>query len=274
MWLRDYHVDGLRLDAVHAIVDTSAVHLLEQLAAEVAGARAPARPAARGDRRERPQRPAPGPPGGDGRLRPRRAVERRLPPRAARALTGERTATTRTSAPLADLADALERAYVYDGRYSAHRDRRHGRPADRRARRTASSATSRTTTRSATGPWASAPAHLVSLGQLEDRRRAGAAVAVRADAVPGRGVGRVHAVPVLHRPQDPELGRAVTEGPPREFAAFGWDPRTCPTRRTRRPSSARSSTGPSCDKEPHAEMLDLAPPAARPPPAPPRPLRR
>lgn len=34
-WVRDYHVDGLRLDAVHAIVDTSAVHILEQLAGEV-----------------------------------------------------------------------------------------------------------------------------------------------------------------------------------------------------------------------------------------------
>jgi hypothetical protein len=31
-WLRDYHVDGLRLDAVHAIIDTSATHLLEQMA--------------------------------------------------------------------------------------------------------------------------------------------------------------------------------------------------------------------------------------------------
>ena len=45
MWLRDYHVDGLRLDAVHAIVDTSAVHVLEQLAAEVDDLAAAARPA-------------------------------------------------------------------------------------------------------------------------------------------------------------------------------------------------------------------------------------
>ncbi|PSL52871.1 maltooligosyl trehalose hydrolase [Saccharothrix carnea] len=34
-WLRDFHVDGLRLDAVHALVDRSALHVLEQLAVEV-----------------------------------------------------------------------------------------------------------------------------------------------------------------------------------------------------------------------------------------------
>jgi maltooligosyltrehalose trehalohydrolase len=34
-WLRDYHADGLRLDAVHAMVDDSALHILEQLAEEV-----------------------------------------------------------------------------------------------------------------------------------------------------------------------------------------------------------------------------------------------
>ncbi|MCE6995970.1 malto-oligosyltrehalose trehalohydrolase [Saccharothrix sp. S26] len=34
-WLRDFHVDGLRLDAVHALVDRSALHVLEQLSVEV-----------------------------------------------------------------------------------------------------------------------------------------------------------------------------------------------------------------------------------------------
>ena len=36
MWLRDFHVDALRLDAVHALHDTRAVHVLEQLAIETA----------------------------------------------------------------------------------------------------------------------------------------------------------------------------------------------------------------------------------------------
>ena len=35
MWLRDYHCDGLRLDAVHAIADQSATHILEALTIEV-----------------------------------------------------------------------------------------------------------------------------------------------------------------------------------------------------------------------------------------------
>lgn len=35
MWTRDYHIDGLRLDAVHAIFDDSPRHILEQIATEV-----------------------------------------------------------------------------------------------------------------------------------------------------------------------------------------------------------------------------------------------
>ncbi len=35
MWLRDFHCDGLRLDAVHEFIDRSAVNFMEQLSAEV-----------------------------------------------------------------------------------------------------------------------------------------------------------------------------------------------------------------------------------------------
>ena len=35
MWMKDYHMDALRLDAVHAIIDTSSVHFLEELSQEV-----------------------------------------------------------------------------------------------------------------------------------------------------------------------------------------------------------------------------------------------
>jgi len=34
-WIRDFHLDGLRLDAIHAIFDSSATHLLEQIAERV-----------------------------------------------------------------------------------------------------------------------------------------------------------------------------------------------------------------------------------------------
>lgn len=35
MWLRDFHVDALRLDAVHALIDDRAMHVLEEMAATV-----------------------------------------------------------------------------------------------------------------------------------------------------------------------------------------------------------------------------------------------
>src|SRR5207244_1522629 len=38
-WVRDYHVDGLRLDATHAVFDDSAVHVLAELAARVRATR-------------------------------------------------------------------------------------------------------------------------------------------------------------------------------------------------------------------------------------------
>ena len=82
MWLDDYHVDGLRLDAVHALDDESELHLLAGDGDRGGGAVRPPAAAADPDRRVGPQRPAAGHPARGGRLRPARAVERRLPPRA------------------------------------------------------------------------------------------------------------------------------------------------------------------------------------------------
>ena len=80
-WVRDFHLDGLRLDAIHAIVDSSPEHLVAEIARRVHAAR----PRRARDRRVRPQRPA-----GHARARARRPRLRRrlggrLPPRAANA---------------------------------------------------------------------------------------------------------------------------------------------------------------------------------------------
>ena len=94
--------------------------------------RAPTTPRPRApDRRERPQRPAHGRPAGAGGLGLRRPVGRRLPPRPARA--ADRRARRllrrlRRASPTSPRPRA--RPFVYDGRYSEHRRRRHGAPAD------------------------------------------------------------------------------------------------------------------------------------------------
>ena len=52
MWLREYGCDGLRLDAVHAIIDTSPMHILEAITRRVQRAVGRVGPRALGSRRE------------------------------------------------------------------------------------------------------------------------------------------------------------------------------------------------------------------------------
>jgi malto-oligosyltrehalose trehalohydrolase len=130
-WLRDYHVDGLRLDAVHALEDHRAVHFLEELATEVdALAAATGRSivliaeSELNDPRLITARQA----GGYGLAGQwnddfHHAVHA--------AVTGERQGYYADFGSLAALAKTLTSAYFHDGGWSSFRGRTHGRPVDR-----------------------------------------------------------------------------------------------------------------------------------------------
>ena len=223
MWFRDYHLDGLRIDAVHAIVDASAVHLLEQLAAEVEVLE-----------------------GELGRPLALIAESDLNDPRVVRAravggygltahwnedfhhalhalLTGERDGYYQDYGRLADLAKVLTQGYAYDGTYSTHRRRRHGRPAtglsgrqlvgclqnhDQIGNRALGERTSQ----------------LLSPGLL----RIGAALVLTGPFVPMLFQGEEWgaSTPFLYFTDhaDPDLAQAVRRGRSEEFAAFGWSP--------------------------------------------------
>jgi maltooligosyltrehalose trehalohydrolase len=128
-WVRDFHVDGLRLDAVHAIVDTSAVHLLEELTtavhreAEAFGRRAHVIAESELADPRVVRVPEVGGYGLDGQWLD--DVHHALHV----AQTGERTGYYEDYVGLEDLARSLRDRFAYAGRYSPHRQRTVGRPA-------------------------------------------------------------------------------------------------------------------------------------------------
>jgi maltooligosyltrehalose trehalohydrolase len=130
-WIRDYHVDGLRLDAVHAFLDTRATHLLEELAAEVHTTAAQLGRSvfvvAESDLND-PRIVLPREAGGyglDGQWCDdvHHAIHA--------ALTGERQGYYVDFGSLETLAKAMTNGFVHDGTYSSFRGRHHGRPVDR-----------------------------------------------------------------------------------------------------------------------------------------------
>ncbi len=228
MWLRDFHIDGLRIDAVHAFVDRSAIHFLEQLATEVDTLEASlARPLvliAESDLND-PRFVTPLEAGGIGMDAQwsddfHHALFTVLCP-------AERQGYYADFGSLTQLAKALEHAFVYDGIYSNYRKRNHGkRPLGLSQHR--------------------------FFGYIQDHDQVGnRAVGDRLTHVAGIERAKIAAALVLTAPfvpmlfegeewaasspfqyfadhSDGELARAVSAGRKKEFAAFGWDPASIP----------------------------------------------
>ncbi|MGW7465904.1 malto-oligosyltrehalose trehalohydrolase [Streptomyces xantholiticus] len=257
-WLRDYRLDGLRLDAVHALVDNRALTFLEELSAAVdALAGDLGRPLfliAESDRCD----PRTTTPRGEGGLGLHAQWNDDFHHALHTALTGESQGyyADFARAPMAALAKTLTHVFFHDGTYSAFRGRTHGRPLD----------------------VTSTPAHRF-LGYAQTHDQIGnRALGDRLSATLSPGLLACAAVLVLTGPYtpmlfmgeewgaatpwqyftdhtDPELAEAVRAGRRREFAAHGWsedqvpDPQDPATRE--RSCLDRSEQ----EREPHAGLL-------------------
>ncbi len=130
MWFEDYHVDGLRLDAVHALVDTSPVHLLEELGTEtqVLAARLgrPLTLIAESDLNDT-RIVTPREDGGYG-LDAQWSDDFHHAVHVA--LTGETSGYYADFEPLSALVKVCERGFFHDGTWSSFRGSEHGRPID------------------------------------------------------------------------------------------------------------------------------------------------
>jgi maltooligosyltrehalose trehalohydrolase len=223
MWLKDYHVDGLRLDATHEYIDRSAVHFMEQLSAEVEqlGATIGRRFVliAESDLND-PKF-----------VRPREAHGYGMDAQWSDDFHHS-LFTLLWCDPgrgyyddfgtMDDLAKSLKRVFVYDGVYSGYRNHRHGRPVD------------------------GLSAHHF-LGYIQNHDQVGnRAVGERLEHLVGMDAAKVALGIVLTAPfvpmlfmgeefaastpflyfadhEEDEIRRLVSEGRKRDFAAFGWD---------------------------------------------------
>ncbi len=115
-WVRDFHVDGLRLDAIHAIVDSSPEHLVAAVARR-SGAIVIAESGMNDPKVMTDW-------GCDGAWADDFHHALRV------LLTGDRDGYYAEFGAVADLAKAFHRPHVHDGTYSSFRGRRFGAPAD------------------------------------------------------------------------------------------------------------------------------------------------
>ncbi|NIL74522.1 MULTISPECIES: malto-oligosyltrehalose trehalohydrolase [Rhodococcus] len=223
-WFSEFHIDGLRLDAVHAIADTTAVHLLEELAIETRRLSAhlgrPLTLIAESDLND-PTLITPRSGGGYGLDA---QWDDDLHHAIHAAVSGERQGYYGDFGSLKGLANTLRQGFFHAGTYSSFRGRRHGRPVDTR-RIPASSFVTYTTTHDQVGNRATGdrPGFYLTPGQLAVK----AALVLASPYTPmlfmGEEWGASTPFQFFTSHPEPELGKATAEGRKAEFAEHGWD---------------------------------------------------
>ena len=255
MWLRDYHFDGLRLDAVHAFFDRSAIHFLEQLATEIDALESHLHRhlvlIAESDLNQ----PAV--------VRPREAFGFGIDAQWSddfhhalhTVLTGERTGYYSDFGSLGDLAKALKSVFVYDGAYSEFRKRVHGRPV---VKLPASQFLGYLQNHDQIGNRATGDR---SSRLMNTRRlKIGAALVLLSPFVPMLFQGEEFAASSPFQyftgHDDSQIAHAISEGRRNEFAAFGWNPRDVPDPQSRETFQRSKLNWQEVSAFPHRELLD------------------
>lgn len=228
MWMRDYHVDGLRLDAVHALKDSQTPHLLQQMAEETDALSAhlgrPLTLIAESDMNDATLIAA-RESGGYG-LGAQWSDDYHHALHVA--VTGEVAGYYADFAPLEALVKTSTSGFFHDGTMSTFRGRPHGAPIDPRI------PMSRLVTFSQDHDQIGNRAAGDRLSQtLDEGSLAIAAVlTVLSPFTPMLFMGEEWAASTpwqfFTSHPEPELGRATAEGRMAEFAAMGWDPDTVP----------------------------------------------
>ena len=221
-WITEYHMDGLRLDAVHGIYDFGAKHLLQELTESVHAAAASlgrrVQIIAESDLND-PRLLRPPARGGFG-MDAQWADDLHHALHAT--LTGERTgyyADFPNGA--ADVARALEHRFIYTGQFAPHRKRRHGAPAtDVPADRFVVCIQNHDQVGNR------AAGERISTLTSFERQKLGAALYILSPYVPmlfmGEEWGETNPFQYFVSHGDEQLVDAVREGRRKEFEAFGW----------------------------------------------------
>jgi maltooligosyltrehalose trehalohydrolase len=254
MWLRDYGFDGLRLDAVHAIFSFEATHILEDLAVAVRQLGSELERSfvliAESDLND-PRLVHSAARGGYG-LQAHWADD--FHHAVHQYFTGEGTGYYADFHGLEDIAAALRHGYVYQGQYSAYRQRRHGRP-----------------------PRGVAADQIVVFAQNHDQvgnRAQGDRLSMLLDTQQLKAIAALTLlspfVPLLFQGeewgartpflyftdhQDPQLGQLVAEGRAREFAGFHWAG-TVPNPQAQETFERSKLDWSELSKPHHAELLE------------------